>query len=729
MKKFFESNTSEFGLVSNQVNYLFEQYQQINQFIKSNFPEEYHNLLAKPERKANVLEWYTTLDGEFLKIEFLPAEEKSRILGIYNARRHEIDNKCAILARSDDFDKQIWAGILKSAFDPNHVQLFSNGKEILLVWGIKTMKQSDYTIPFDNYSQFIVPVNPKMGLEENDGLATPEESILPETENIDANNIEETVDDQPFRLTDFSEIPEPKVEPQPIVEPPVYETKSVTEEPQNAVENDTRPKIRPHHSKHWFYFALDRFEDFVKRYWWILLILLILILLLVLYKCNPTNEVAVSDYTEEQVEERFKEIMPPTPRNRSIPIDTNNFEEDDKGNVIVAGLLNVAMVDNKDKFKRMAVELKAAFPDSAHKIVYYDELTHRLQFNFPEEENDSMKQRIIAKLPNYKLLIWNESVFEYSKTSDDPFFKDANKSWHMKAINLEKAWDITQGDSSVYVAVIDDGFDMNHPELKGKRIKSPYNIVSKDKNVFGNDNLKHGTHVASLALGLSGNKSGLSGVAPNCTFMPVQIGGGGDFFTSTDVIDGVLYSINNGADVINMSLGKYFGETLKGKSASELEGIVKSSGKDEELFWAELFKLANDKNCTIVVAGGNENLLIGLDPMQRSNAIVKVVATTNKNQKATFSNYCVNCGNKEGYISAPGAAIWSAVPGNKFESFDGTSMAAPIVTGAIALIKSVKPTITNAEILKLLKETSKAVADKNCPPLLQIDAALKKIKK
>ena len=130
----------------------------------------------------------------------------------------------------------------------------------------------------------------------------------------------------------------------------------------------------------------------------------------------------------------------------------------------------------------------------------------------------------------------------------------------------------------------------------------------------------------------------------------------------------------------------------------------------------------------IVLAGGNEDLLIGLDPMQRSEDVVKVVALDKNLAKANFSNYCKNWNNKNTFISAPGVAIYSAIPNNQFQSMDGTSMAAPIVTGAIALIKSVNPNLKNKEILKILRETSKPLADRSCPPLLQIDTALKKAK-
>jgi len=318
--------------------------------------------------------------------------------------------------------------------------------------------------------------------------------------------------------------------------------------------------------------------------------------------------------------------------------------------------------------------------------------------------------------------------FDSSKVSKDPFWTSPDKSWHLKAINTDKAWDISMGDTSVMVAVIDDGFDLNHPELKGKNIVKPYNVLTKNSRVFGNGRVQHGTHVAALAIGSANNASGASGVAPNCSFMPIQIGGAAEFFSSTDIIDGVLYALNNGADVINMSLGKMFGPELQLKPPSELAKIINEYNKDEEQFWNELFALADQKNALIVLAGGNESLPIGLDPMQRSSATLKVVALDARLQKASFSNYCKDCFGKPCFISAPGAAVYSAVPGNAYMPMDGTSMAAPIVTGAVALMKSINPRIKNKVLLKVLYETAKPSTDRSVPPLLHIDKALLKIK-
>lgn len=730
MKPFFTSSVNEFDLVSNHINYMFEQHAQIHQFLKSNFQEPYHHLLAKPERVGSVINWFTDIPGEIKRVEDFPIETRTKLLNIYNARKHEIEATCIRLANSDDFDKQLWANILKSAFNPDNLFLFSNGEEVLLVWGIKTNKQRDYIVPFDEYKAAIIPASIALNEVEDEEPVSPAEEDSESDTNEVVDDNPEIEDEQTLNQSDENEQiesfnREDEVNEEEITKDEIEESafEPVTEESNKKVKKEERV-AKP---KHWFYTALDRFEVFASKFWWLILIILILLLWLLLDRCNKPIEREL--LTDNEVEEIYDEIMPEIPRQRIIPIDSTDFREDDStGNIIVAGLVNVAMVENKEAFKRMAVELKQQFPEDQYKIVYYDEETNRLQFNFPEEETAEMKDKIRSKLSRYKLLIWDESVFLTSKKSNDPFFKDADKAWHMKAIHLEEAWDITMGDSSVCIAVIDDGFDLKHKEFSGGRIRKPYNVVQDDKRVYSSSEIIHGTHVAGLALASADNNSGASGVAPKCSFMPVQIGSGLEFFTMTDVVDGVLYALNHGADVINMSLGKGFSEELQSKSPGELENIINTTGKDEENFWKELFNMAEHKNTLIVLAGGNENLLIGLDPMQRSDQVLKVVAVDQALKKASFSNYCKNCSSKNTFISSPGVDIYSSVPGNNYKSLQGTSMAAPIVTGAVALMKSLKPEMKNKEILKILRQTSKTLPDRSCPPFLQLDQALKKVK-
>ena len=89
-----------------------------------------------------------------------------------------------------------------------------------------------------------------------------------------------------------------------------------------------------------------------------------------------------------------------------------------------------------------------------------------------------------------------------------------------------------------------DAFDLNHEELKGKYFK-PYNVITHNDNVVPSG--KHGTHVAGLALANGNNGKGIAGVAPNCLLMPIQASMGNGKFSMTDVVDGILYALKNGA--------------------------------------------------------------------------------------------------------------------------------------------------------------------------------------
>lgn len=116
--------------------------------------------------------------------------------------------------------------------------------------------------------------------------------------------------------------------------------------------------------------------------------------------------------------------------------------------------------------------------------------------------------------------------------------------------------------------------------------------------------------------------------------------------------------------------------------------------------WNQIFSLARQNNVTFVLAGGNENILIGIDPMSRSNNTIKVSAVGSQRDKANFSNY-----GDLSTVSAPGVHIYNAIPGNSYTFMDGTSMAAPIVTGGCALLKSMDNSLSTNEIATILRTT------------------------
>jgi len=284
---------------------------------------------------------------------------------------------------------------------------------------------------------------------------------------------------------------------------------------------------------------------------------------------------------------------------------------------------------------------------------------------------------------------------------------------------MNKAWEITTGKKDIVIAVIDDGFDLNHEELN-KNIVKPYNVLSQNDNIYANKKLPHGTHVAGLAIAKKNNNLGVCGIAPDCSFMPIQIGSlsNPEFFSISSVIDGILYAINNGADVINLSIQSIYGEEEKYISEFMLNESLKDMSRDDEFFYQELFEIANDSNITIVFCAGNCEVLVGLDAMKRDSTIITVSAVDKYNKRASFTNY-----GKQSTISAPGVDIYSCEPGGGFIKERGTSMSSPIIAGVVGLMKSINPELTNTEIIDILRKSGKKL-DPSIGPLVQTDKAL-----
>jgi subtilisin family serine protease len=323
-----------------------------------------------------------------------------------------------------------------------------------------------------------------------------------------------------------------------------------------------------------------------------------------------------------------------------------------------------------------------------------------------------------STFPKYELLVWDESIFETFKTFSDPASNSMQKGWYLDVIEAHQAWDITTGNKKLILAVIDNGFDVNHEEIKSKIFK-PYNVIDKSKDVSPKGNVNHGTHVSATACA-SANGRGIVGISPNCKLMPIKIQDNNGMISSTYIVDGILYAIKNGADVINLSLGKQFGNLPL--SEEQQKQIIKNEGNDEFMFWDELFEYANKKNVTCVIAAGNDANLIGIDPFQRSKSTIKVSAMNEQNIRAEFSNF-----GQYSTLSAPGTKIFSAKPNGEYEFLEGTSMAAPIVAGAVILMKSINPSLSNNEIIKYLRNSGKS----NSPrigPLIQIYSTLKLLK-
>lgn len=268
--------------------------------------------------------------------------------------------------------------------------------------------------------------------------------------------------------------------------------------------------------------------------------------------------------------------------------------------------------------------------------------------------------------------------------------------WYLRSGNLQKSWDLLRtrgiaagGDSSVVVAVIDTGVDYTHEDLKDNiwvnTKEIPGNGIDDDGNGYiddvygvdletgrdsGMDDNGHGTHVAGI-IAASNNHIGVVGLAYNVKIMPIKAGMASGFFNQSQIAKGILYAYNNGADVINMSFG----------------------GSASTIAVQDALETAYTR-CVLVAAAGNDgapNSLLPTYPAALSY-VMGVMSVDMWGVESGFTNYDVKKYNSVEYeVYAPGSQILSTIPGNRYATWSGTSMAAPYVSAMAALLRSAYP--------------------------------------
>jgi subtilisin family serine protease len=446
-----------------------------------------------------------------------------------------------------------------------------------------------------------------------------------------------------------------------------------------------------------------KINKYPSRYYAFLFLMLVFSILiwLLFFHLVPINNLKNNSITNRQLTENeyWQQDYLPKQVGQIKPIDTSKIINDSLNQRrIISNLVNIAIKNTSSSIAKFASELKQSYPSDDYKIVYIDSVINRLQVELPEKDRKNFKSEVKTKLNQYKLLVWDETLFDNVKNFNDPKLYDNDTNWYLKAINIDKAWNQTTGNKDIVIAVIDNGFDLNHPELKNKSTK-PYNVIDKTTNV-GPSNENHGTHVTSTIIAKGNNNQGLVGICPDCSFMPIKVEDQNGMMSNTYIIDAILYAIKNKADVINLSLGMQVptGITIPLQNQKD---FINSGAKDEEEFWDDVFNYANEKNVICVLAAGNSNILTGFDPFQRSKNTIKVGAIDKNQNKASFSNFGPNT-----TIYAPGTNIYGAKPGDSYEILQGTSMAAPIVSGFVGLLKSINKNLTNQQIISIINRNS-----------------------
>jgi len=265
-------------------------------------------------------------------------------------------------------------------------------------------------------------------------------------------------------------------------------------------------------------------------------------------------------------------------------------------------------------------------------------------------------------------------------TGVDPKKKDM---YHLNLLQIDKALELA-GNHEVKVAVIDQGVDFKHPDLKSQ-VLPPYNAAAP-VNTYSPAG--HGTHVAGIIGAAKDNGIGGHGINPNAKILPIDVFNGEEIANDFVIAQGILYAIEQGADVINMSLGLYRDSTLL----------------------KEAVQKAIEKGVTIVAAAGNETTDMYSFPASYEG-VIGVGSTNDRNELSDYSNYGPSVD-----VVAPGEGVYSTFydekKGSSFKEESGTSMASPVVAGIASLLKSKYPNLKPHEIEAILEMTAKDLGKK-----------------
>lgn len=305
-------------------------------------------------------------------------------------------------------------------------------------------------------------------------------------------------------------------------------------------------------------------------------------------------------------------------------------------------------------------------------------------------DNTNNQNAVEIAEPVYKYFTSEESV----PSAEDN--KGMDKQWYLKDQKLESVWGNedygnTAGEGTV-VAVIDTGVDYNHEDLQDNiwtnsaevsgttgadddnngYVDDVHGINLIDPNETPMDDHGHGTHVAGI-IAMENNNVGGVGIAYKSKIMPIKAGGSDGTFNSTDIAKGIEYAYKNGADVINMSFG-----------SSAHSALIENALQDAF------------NSCVLVAAAGNDGIPTADCPLGGQNMypasysyVIGVMAYDENNKFASFSNwdYAPNA-NAEYEVVAPGVSVYSTLPNGRYASWNGTSMAAPMVSAEAAILRS-----------------------------------------
>jgi len=273
----------------------------------------------------------------------------------------------------------------------------------------------------------------------------------------------------------------------------------------------------------------------------------------------------------------------------------------------------------------------------------------------------------------------------------------SNSQYHLKLIKAFQSWDISKGDTSIVIGIVDTGTEWSHVDLTGN-IKYNYNDppdgIDNDNDGYidnfrgwdigDNDNNPmydtdpHGVHVSGISSATTDNGIGIAGVGFKCKFLPVKVLDSNNLFIHS--YEGIVYAAEHGCNIINCSWG----------------GLMSPGQYGQDIINYAVF----NHNAVVVAACGNDNNESPYYPASLDN-VISVAATDMNDIKNTTSSYGIYVD-----LCAPGKNIFSTWTEGTYVNYSGTSMSAPIISACAAIVKSVFPYYSALQIGEQLRVTT-----------------------
>jgi subtilisin family serine protease len=317
-------------------------------------------------------------------------------------------------------------------------------------------------------------------------------------------------------------------------------------------------------------------------------------------------------------------------------------------------------------------------------------------YQYKINNNESL-DKIISRLNKVDFIKYAEKncIYSIQRIPDDPMYTDFQYS-HILT-NCEDAWDVTTGDNSVVVAVLDTGINGKHDELLG-RVNNGYRwsferlkwyLLSAGTN---SDDNGHGTHVAGIIGAAGNNGSGIAGTAWNIRLMPVKVFDSDGYGSNTIILEGIKKAVDSGVDILNMSFGSDF--------------YAYSRAYEDAITYAL------DNGVIVVASMGNKFGPYRKNFISFPAAYSGVIAVGSTNGHDEISDFSITGGHIS--VCAPGENIISldTFDNSGYIYLSGTSMSAPYVSGLAALLLSRYPDLSPMQVKTMLEQSA---ADKGEP--------------